>query len=472
MVGADGLLRVFWPSDLPRNGEQGTIIGWRNSPLDIFVVSLLQGVEAKKAEIALHAGTLYRDAPHPTKQIFGLCGHSWMAVLGTVNPPTISTTFDPTHLQAYTQSLSPFPRIFCPVERNITVQVVVFQRPEPHQMQYMSLTPIPLVLGDKLVTVTSTSSLSVPREPEEEEELEQRAKLLEKLKLHTVIRHTPSRKETQLPTILTQINCSKELSILVKKNIHLIRGRQRRTPSVSQQVVKTATNVWIYILMVIWHVFATRVYPLVTQAFTVALIAHRLVAEVILRVLEWRFKQDSAALKDVSATAQQIDIRLQQFCYWPMQWLTLQKRKDDWESVTDRHPDYIRFFNSLWLVANDVIIGIALGSYIIDNADWVAWQINAVLNEWTVDGLRDMILWLMDWPAGLKLNTELAKFLGDLFLWVIDVWKGRLDYRVNLGKEANSIRTRWQPQSYDAAYYLLHWLHKFCRSHDADLDVF
>jgi phosphatidylinositol N-acetylglucosaminyltransferase subunit Q len=28
----------------------------------------------------------------------------------------------------------------------------------------------------------------------------------------------------------------------------------------------------------------------------------------------------------------------------------------------------------------------------------------------------------MYWPAGLKLNTELARFLGDLFLWVIDYW--------------------------------------------------
>jgi len=28
----------------------------------------------------------------------------------------------------------------------------------------------------------------------------------------------------------------------------------------------------------------------------------------------------------------------------------------------------------------------------------------------------------MDWPAGLKLNNELATFLGDLFLWVIEHW--------------------------------------------------
>ena len=83
---------------------------------------------------------------------------------------------------------------------------------------------------------------------------------------------------------------------------------------------------------------------------------------------------DAPALKDISATAQQIDIRLQQFCYWPIQYLTLRKRKASWGSITNSHPEYIRFYNSLWLVANDVIMGIALGSFIIENSSLVAAQ--------------------------------------------------------------------------------------------------
>ena len=45
MVQANGLLRIFWPSDLPRNKSQGIIIGWRNAALDVFVVAMLQDVE-------------------------------------------------------------------------------------------------------------------------------------------------------------------------------------------------------------------------------------------------------------------------------------------------------------------------------------------------------------------------------------------------------------------------------------------
>ena len=102
----------------------------------------------------------------------------------------------------------------------------------------------------------------------------------------------------------------------------------------------------------------------------------------------------------------------------------MRRRKINWESITNSHPEYIRFYNSLWLVANDVIMGIAVGTFIIENASFVAAQVDTIFSTWSVDGLRRMISWLMGWPGGLKLNTELAAFLGDLFLWVIDYWAG------------------------------------------------
>jgi phosphatidylinositol glycan class Q protein len=77
-------------------------------------------------------------------------------------------------------------------------------------------------------------------------------------------------------------------------------------------------------------------------------------------------------------------------------------------------------------VANDVIIGIALGSYIIDNHAWIAESISEILSMYSIAALQTTISWLMDWPAGLKLNNELATFLGSLFLWVIDHWSSQL----------------------------------------------
>ena len=385
-------------------------------------------MKSHNVEHALLMQTLLRNAPHPVEHIFQLCGRSSLSVLGSTNPVQRPCSFDPVHLSVYTDSSSQFPRVFCPNESMVAVQIIIFNRPSPTRMQYMSLDPISLSLS-----VDSSNKTAFPysfdaNEDNEASSRDRESTLINKLRMHTVIRRLPTQRETMIPLILNQINCSLELAQLLSKNVHLIGPRPKRSLSMSERVVESATTFWGYIIFGLWHVLAEWIYPLLTRAFVIGLICHRVVAELVLVVLEWRPHPESAALKDISATAQQVDIRLQQFCYWPIQYTALRKRKNDWESITQRHPDYIRFYNSLWLVANDVIIGIALGSYIIDNADWVVFQINRMSSGWTVEGLRRTINWLMDWPAGLKLNTELAIFLGDLFLWVISCWSSMSEH--------------------------------------------
>lgn len=41
----DGMLRVFWPNSLTRTATPGVIVGWRNSELDLFVITVLEDVE-------------------------------------------------------------------------------------------------------------------------------------------------------------------------------------------------------------------------------------------------------------------------------------------------------------------------------------------------------------------------------------------------------------------------------------------
>lgn len=50
MVDANRLLRIFWPSDAPRSNTKGVLIGWRNSELDLLVISILQDVEVKQSK--------------------------------------------------------------------------------------------------------------------------------------------------------------------------------------------------------------------------------------------------------------------------------------------------------------------------------------------------------------------------------------------------------------------------------------
>lgn len=45
MVTNDGLMRIFWPSDAIVGCSSGVLVGFRNSELDVIVVSVLQDVE-------------------------------------------------------------------------------------------------------------------------------------------------------------------------------------------------------------------------------------------------------------------------------------------------------------------------------------------------------------------------------------------------------------------------------------------
>jgi phosphatidylinositol glycan class Q protein len=425
MVTHNGLMRVFWPSDAPRDASPGVLVGFRNSESDVFVVAILQEVELRQVENALLVGTLLRHSPHDIQELLQRCGHSSVRALGCVNPKSPPPQSSPELITVYTDRSSRFPHLQCPVNAHTSVQVIVYDRPHPSRMQYLSLKPISLALGDK-ISLPEWDVAFEELEKAEDKERKRKAKLVEKLKLHKVIAHPPTRKELALPMLIEQVNCSHELNVLLQKNIGMIGRRMKRALSVSERVVESANDLWDYTYMALRYVFIVWVWPIAAQLFIFGLITHRIMGEGVIQILHWRpGSPDSPALKDISATAQQIDIRLQQSCYWPIQYLTLRRRKANWESITNSHPEYIRFYNSLWLVANDVIMGIAMGTFIIENSSFVATQVDTIFSAWSVDGLRRMISWLMGWPGGLKLNTELAAFLGDLFLWVIDYWAGR-----------------------------------------------
>jgi phosphatidylinositol glycan class Q protein len=48
MVEHDGLMRVFWPTDVPNSDSPGVVVGWRNSVLDVFVVAILDHVDVRR----------------------------------------------------------------------------------------------------------------------------------------------------------------------------------------------------------------------------------------------------------------------------------------------------------------------------------------------------------------------------------------------------------------------------------------
>ncbi|KIL60043.1 hypothetical protein M378DRAFT_14411 [Amanita muscaria Koide BX008] len=69
---------------------------------------------------------------------------------------------------------------------------------------------------------------------------------------------------------------------------------------------------------------------------------------------------------------------------------------------------YNVFFNTLWLILNDISLGLAFSSFLSEN------DINALLanrlEPCLIHTIHRLLNWLDSWPAGLKLNTELSRF--------------------------------------------------------------
>jgi len=232
------------------------------------------------------------------ERIFDVCGQSALHVLGEVNGNTTpDTVFRRDHFYAFTHKASRYPQIFCPPSSRVTLQVILFEEPNPYKMEYHSLTPISLALEDK--------AGSKPNDGDDMEEIRERNKqvqLVEKLRLHTVTKHVPTEKERGLQTIIHQINCAHETKELLRINVELLNSRRlRRALSVSERVVESATSAWRTTLHMCVET-AKFLWPFVKNTLVVIILFWRSLANLILKVLEWRAKPDFAALKDISAT--------------------------------------------------------------------------------------------------------------------------------------------------------------------------
>ncbi|GAA6029532.1 hypothetical protein JCM8097_003725, partial [Rhodosporidiobolus ruineniae] len=87
------------------------------------------------------------------------------------------------------------------------------------------------------------------------------------------------------------------------------------------------------------------------------------------------------------------------------------------------HQLYIRFFNLLWLLANDLIIGFALSSFLREIAGYFASVLEVAIQDYALSSLRGLLEWLNSWPLGVKLNDELAGLICAGFLFLTRVWE-------------------------------------------------
>lgn len=95
------------------------------------------------------------------------------------------------------------------------------------------------------------------------------------------------------------------------------------------------------------------------------------------------------------------------------------------DSVPDSYEAYLRARGILWMLAVDLFLGCAVGIACCIFSRPLTATINEALQDSTVFHLEQEIVWLMGWPAGFKLNSNLSRFLGEMFLWLISLWSGK-----------------------------------------------
>ncbi|EGG23125.1 putative glycosyltransferase [Cavenderia fasciculata] len=126
-------------------------------------------------------------------------------------------------------------------------------------------------------------------------------------------------------------------------------------------------------------------------------------------------------LKDLTTLGTHLDNRIEEIKLMSLQYHYLQEKKY-WLNNNNDRSLYIEFHNKCWLLFNDIMLGVGAGFLLNFLSPYVLSGVARVNYFLTNELLKNLILWLMGWPAGFKLNENLDKFFGRLILYYIDKW--------------------------------------------------
>ncbi|KAF9184752.1 TP53-regulated inhibitor of apoptosis 1 [Haplosporangium sp. Z 767] len=314
---------------------------------------------------------------------------------------------------------------------HVSSEIIFYKQPDPRSFQFLSLDPLILDISRINASGALFDAAMSPKAAQK------RTKSSTSHSRHFL--SSSSRTVTDdMNVTLQQINSSYEMEQAVHAKAKNLLRRRARSRSMSEAVRESAVDLSIKVrsklgvtVMTLWPM----IQPFTIRPLMVIMFVLRALVEISLWILNWRFPSwafNGIAIKDITTAGQQIDLRLQQACFWP--WQYFMARKKAWTNTSITRAQYISFYNSMWLVANDIIIGVAFGSFLISNNKYMGEVLQRYVKDYTIDTISAVLEWLTsknEYPAGLKLNPELNPFLGQLFKWLIELWAGmRLEWNV------------------------------------------
>ncbi|GES86676.1 N-acetylglucosaminyl transferase component Gpi1 [Rhizophagus clarus] len=397
--------KIFWPAHVctPRT-KAGFLVGWNIRSFTTCIAAVISDVKLNDLEATLSA--LSTDTSSSFVYMGKVCGAPpiVLGVLTTLfdtngeggnilNAEGVADKRKTANLWMTIQLQNnnmPFLRsIYCCGYRysDVSSEIIFYKQPNPTRLQYISLEPLILDIQQNSGHKVDQDSFTM--------------KNVKKI-INTRLRSGKQRTQiNDMRLILNQINSSFETETAIINRCRFFTNRRNcDSVNVSETMLQSAIFIKKGVLYPIKYLLPF-IRPILVQPIIVFLML----------IYPRHVKQ-----------TQQIDLRLQQASFWPWQYMLLRRR--DWTNTATTRAQYISFYNSMWLVANDIIIGLTIGSFLVNNSEYVANIIlRDYLDRYTIEKLVSMIDWLMGWPAGLKLNSELDSFLGELFLRLIELWK-------------------------------------------------
>lgn len=153
------------------------------------------------------------------------------------------------------------------------------------------------------------------------------------------------------------------------------------------------------------------------------------------------YEVHNRSLVGLFETAKQLDLRLRQINYFPIQFLCYYDKRILFNTNSSllkelqvpifnvdlnvNNLNYINLYNLLWLIFNDILIGRTIHAVMSGHFETIKTFINDfIIQKLLFEDLYSLIYWVsFNHPAGFKLNNELGQFMGDLFLWSLKFWK-------------------------------------------------
>ena len=131
------------------------------------------------------------------------------------------------------------------------------------------------------------------------------------------------------------------------------------------------------------------------------------------------------ALREVSALAHVLDLRLRTLCHLPIAIDNSRRSRTKFEPTPVRSRLHFDAYSKLAVILIDIIVGLVVGLVLFNFSSRSAFVLRFLhrgFNILHMDVLTESTVWLMGVPAGLKLNVKLTEWLGTNVLAVLDLW--------------------------------------------------